>query len=55
MGSRRSSGGHDPGVAAALWQQVEGTGDLLGIVMRQLAEVDREGEDLGRAGSVCRA
>ena len=60
MSSRGSGGtgpaGHAPlgPELAALWQRVEGTGDLLGIVMRQLADAEGKGDDLGRAGSVCR-
>ena len=60
MTSRNSGGtgpaGHAPlGPAlAALWQRVEGTGDLLGIVMRQLADAEGKGDNLARAGSVSR-
>ena len=60
MSSRNSGGtgpaGHAPlgPELAALLQRVEGTGDLLGIVMRQLADAEGKGDDLGRAGSVCR-
>ena len=60
MMSRNSGGtgpaGHAPlgPELAALWQRVEGTGDLLTIVMRQLAEIDSDGEGLARAGSASR-
>ena len=56
MTSRNSGGtgpaGHAPlgPELAALWQRVEGTGDLLGIVMRQLADAEGKGDDLASEG-----